>query len=40
MQEIAIGITGLNETLDRDYGIEEPHWGPLESGFTIAKIFF
>ena len=39
MQEIAIGITWLNETLDRDYGIEEPYWGPLESGFRIRKIF-
>ena len=39
MQEIAIGITWLNETLDPDYGIEEPYWGPLESGFRIRKIF-
>ena len=22
------GITGLQEILGRDYGIEEPHWGP------------
>ena len=22
------GITGLHEILGRDYGIEEPHWGP------------
>ena len=34
-----IGITWLNETLDRDYGIEEPYWGPLESGFRIRKFF-
>ena len=40
MQERAIGITWLNETLDRDYGIEEPYWGPLDSGFRIRKIFF
>ena len=39
MPKIAIGITWLNETLDRDYGIEEPYWGPLESGFRIRKIF-
>ena len=39
MQEIAIGIMWLNETLDRDYGIKEPYWGPLESGFRIRKIF-
>ena len=37
--KIAIGITWLNETLDRDYGIEEPYWGPLKSGFRIRKIF-
>ena len=28
----------IDETLDRDYGIEEPYWGPLESGFRIRKI--
>ena len=39
MQERAIRITWLNETLDWDYGIEEPYWGPLESGFRIRKIF-
>ena len=22
------GITRLHEILGRDYGIEEPHWGP------------
>ena len=25
---ITLGITGLHETLGRDYGIEEPYWGP------------
>ena len=28
MPKIALGITGLLEILDRDYGIEEPYWGP------------
>ena len=37
--KIAIGITWLNETLDRDYGFEEPYWRPLKSGFRIRKIF-
>ena len=23
-----LGITGLQEILGRDYGIEEPYWGP------------
>ena len=23
------GITGLHKILGRDYGIEEPYWGPL-----------
>ena len=26
--KIALGITRLLETLGRDYGIEEPYWGP------------
>ena len=37
--KIAIGITWLNETFDRDYRFEEPYWGPLKSGFRIRKIF-
>ena len=28
MPKIALGITGLLEMLDRDYGIEEPYQGP------------
>ena len=26
--KITVGITGLHETLGRDYGIEKPYWGP------------
>ena len=29
MPKIIIGITGFLEILGRDYGIEEPYWGPL-----------
>ena len=29
MPKTTLGITGLNEILGRDYGIEEPYWGPL-----------
>ena len=32
MPKIALGITGLLEILGRDYGIEEPYWGPSQSG--------
>ena len=28
MPQITLGITGLHEILGKDYGIEEPHWGP------------
>ena len=28
MLKITLGITGLHEILGRDYGIEEPYWGP------------
>ena len=28
MPKITVGITGLPEILDRDYGIEELDWGP------------
>ena len=31
MPKIALGITGLLEILGRDYGIEEPYWGPSYS---------
>ena len=27
MPKITLGITGLRETLGRDYGIEKLHWG-------------
>ena len=37
MPKIALGITGLLEILGRDYGIEEPYWGP--SWFTFGKQF-
>ena len=30
MPKITLGITGLHEILGRDYGIEEPYWGPSE----------
>ena len=36
MPKIALGITGLLEILGRDYGIEEPYWGP--SWAAIAEI--
>ena len=26
--KITLGITGLHEILGRDYGTEEPYWGP------------
>ena len=28
MPEMTLGITGLDEILSRDYGIEGPYWGP------------
>ena len=28
MPKTTPGITGLHEILGRDYGIEEPYWGP------------
>ena len=28
MPNITLGITGSHEVLGRDYGIEEPYWGP------------
>ena len=28
MSNITLGITGFHEILGRDYGIEEPYWGP------------
>ena len=32
MPKITLGITGLHEILGRDYGIEEPYWGPSAIG--------
>ena len=34
MPKIALGITGLLETLGRDYEIEEPYWGPSEQSIN------
>ena len=31
MPKITLGITGLLEVLGRDYGSEEPYWGPSEN---------
>ena len=28
MPKITLGITGRHKILGRDYGIEEPYWGP------------
>ena len=37
MPKIALGITELLEILGRDYGIEEPYWGPsCLSSLTIS----
>jgi len=30
MPNITLGITGLQGISGRDYGIEEPYWGPSE----------
>ena len=30
---------GEMQNSHRDYGFEEPYWGPLKSGFRIRKIF-
>ena len=38
MPKIALGITGLLEILGRDYGIEEPYWGPSNHWFAHALI--
>ena len=34
MPKITLGITGLLEILGRDYGIEEPYWGPSNTNTT------
>ena len=33
MPKITLGITGLLEILGRDYGIENPYWGPSYKAF-------
>ena len=38
MPELTLGITGLHELLGRDYGIEEPYWGP--SIGTLMQVLF
>ena len=38
MPEITHGITGLHEILARDYGIEEPYWGPSLQTFLAWDI--
>ena len=37
-----IGFTGLHEILGRDYGIEEPYWGPSKRGenHAYSKLIF
>ena len=39
MPKITHGITGLHEILGRDYGIEEPYWGPsiIEHGHLLSQ---
>ena len=32
MPKITLKVTGLHEILGRDYGFEEPYWGPSTSG--------
>ena len=44
MPEITLRITGSDEILGRDYGIEEPYWGPysvyqLFSNFKNSRCF-
>ena len=38
MPKITLGITGLHEILVRDYGIEEPYWGPSLQTFLARHI--
>ena len=35
MPKITLGITGLDEILGWDYGIEEPYWG---SSFSMVGL--
>ena len=37
MPKMTFGIPGLHEIWGRDYGIEEPYWGPsMESGAPVG----
>ena len=38
MPKIALGITGLLEILGRDYGIEEPYWGPSPLSLPVLRL--
>ena len=38
MPKITLGITGLHEILARDYGIEDPYWGPSLLTFLASHI--
>ena len=42
MPKITIGFTGLHEILGRDYGIEEPYWGPSKrrENHGYSKLIF
>ena len=42
MPKITIGFTGLHEILGRDYGIEEPYWGPSKrrENHAYSKLIF
>ena len=42
MPKITLGITGLHEILGRDYGMEEPYWGPSFNphNFDNHQLFF
>ena len=33
------GITGLHEILGRDYGIEEPYWGPSYNIQAVKSVY-
>ena len=39
MPKITLGITGLHEVLGRDYGSEEPYWGPSENESLLSPGF-
>ena len=42
MPKITIAFTGLHEILGRDYGIEEPYWGPSKrrENHAYSKLIF